>query len=158
MAVLGIDPGLTGAIAALGVRGENLMVVDMPVMDGRLDPYALTSLFVDFGPVDRVVVESQQAYPRQGVSSSFKTGMNYGVLLGVLAALERPVVHVTAAVWTRALRVGADKGSHRRRACETWPAHADLFKRVRDDGRADAALLAYWSLRTALGAKLETIA
>ncbi len=151
--VIGIDPGLTGAIAALGVLSESVAIIDMPVMDGRVDPYELVGILTALGPVDRVVVESQQAFPRQGVSSSFKTGMNYGILLGVLAALERPVVHVSAAVWTRSLRVGADKGAHRRRACETWPAHAALFKRVKDDGRADAALIALWATTAAYATK-----
>ena len=62
----------------------------------------------------------------------------------MLAVRERPVVFVTASKWTKFHRVGADKDVHRRRACELWPASADYFSRKKDDGRADAALIAAW--------------
>lgn len=146
-AIVGIDPGLTGAIAML--RDDligGLVIFDMPVIDKQIDPYELGRILCDLGPVDLVAVESQQAFPRQGGSSSFKTGVGYGVLIGQLALLERPVIHVTPAKWTRALAVGADKGTHRRRALDQWPAHSDLFRRVKDDGRADAALIAWWAM------------
>lgn len=138
--IVAIDPGLTGAIALLdGPRLET--VHDMPVTGHNVDAYELTRILAEIGPVDRVIVETQQAMPRQGVSSTFKTGANYGRLLGVLAALKRPVTHVSPASWTRALRVGSDKSAHRARAMDEWPEHAALFKRAKDDGRADAALI-----------------
>lgn len=144
MRLVGIDPGLTGALALLDA-GHVVHVEDMPVVDRAVDPYALAALLADWGHVDRVVVEAQQAMPRQGVSSTFKTGVNYGRILGVLAALERPVVHVTPATWTRGLHVGADKAAHRRRAMDEWPEVADRFARVKDDGRADACLIGLWA-------------
>jgi len=138
--IVGIDPGLTGAIALL--HGPRLEIVhDMPVTGRNVDAYELTRLLAEIGPVDRVLVETQQAMPRQGVSSTFRGGANFGRLLGVLAALERPVAHVTPAAWTRALRVGSDKSAHRARAMDEWPDHAALFRRAKDDGRADAALI-----------------
>ena len=83
--------------------------------------------------------------PRQGLASTFKFGKGYGTLIGVLAALERPVVRVAPTTWTKALKVGPDKDAHRMRAMETWPQHSGLFSRKKDDGRADAALIAYWA-------------
>ena len=80
--------------------------------------------------------------PRQGVSSTFKYGVGYGTILGVCGALRLPVRHVTPAVWKRAAGLSKDKGASRRRACELWPAHSASFGRVRDDGRAEAALIA----------------
>lgn len=146
MRIVGVDPGLTGALA-LYVRDRITAVVDMPVIDGTVDAYSLTSVVAEWGAVDRVVVEQQQAMPRQGVASTFKTGANYGRILGVLAALQRPVQHVTAGMWTKALRVGSDKALHRRRAQDEWPVIADLFARAKDDGRADACLIALWAAR-----------
>ena len=142
--LIGIDPGLTGAIAVLN-GGRLVEVTDMPVAGPAVDPYALTGILADYGRVDRVIVEQQQAMPRQGVSSTFKTGCNYGRILGVLAALQRPVTHVTPSAWTKSLHVGSDKGAHRRRAMDEWPAMADRFTRAKDDGRADAALIALWA-------------
>lgn len=143
--LIGIDPGVTGAVAYLGPI--SLEIVDMPIVDGHVDPYALADRFSAWSSwfdVDQVIVEKQQPMPRQGVTSTFKTGRNYGIILGVLGALRLPVTHVTPAVWTRALGVGADKNTHRRRAMDTWPDHAEQFRLAKHDGRADAALLALW--------------
>ncbi len=142
--VIGIDPGLSGALALIGPDGLN--VVDMPTIEGRVDAYALTALLAEAGPVDRVAIERAQAYPGMGVSSAFNYGLSYGLILGVLAALERPVVHVAPSVWTKALHVGADKDAHRRRCMDRWPAHAQTWARKKDDGRADAALIALWAM------------
>jgi hypothetical protein len=56
-------------------------------------------------------------------------------------------VYVTPTKWKRALGLGADKGDSRRRAMETWPYMASKFARVKDDGRAEAALIAWWHWR-----------
>lgn len=141
--LIGTDPGLTGALALLDA-GHVLHVEDMPTVNGVVDAYRLADVIARWGHVDRVIVETQQAMPKQGVSSTFKTGANYGRILGVLAALERPVSHVSPATWTRGLKVGSDKGAHRRRAMDEWPGCAHLFARVKDDGRADACLIALW--------------
>lgn len=142
--IIGIDPGVTGALA-LHNGHHPLDLIDMPVIDGQVDAYTLTAILAEWGAVDRVVIETQQAMPRQGVSSTFKTGCNYGRILGVCAALQRPVTHVRATEWTRALRVGSDKAAHRRRAMDEWPGIADQFARAKDDGRADACLIAHWA-------------
>lgn len=143
MKIIGIDPGLYGALALL--HDDGLDIADMPTVDNNVNGYELTLLVASWGRVDAVAVESQQAFPGQGRSTSFKCGMGWGVVLGVLAALERPIVHVRPALWTRDLRVGADKDAHRRRAMELWPEQASLFFRKGDDGRADAALIARWA-------------
>lgn len=46
----------------------------------------------------------------------------------------------------RALGLSPDKGASRRRAIELWPAQSAMFARVKDDGRAEAALIGYWWL------------
>lgn len=143
MIVLGFDPGLTGAVARLDPL--SLTVTDMPTCDGWLDEHTLAAL-VNGAGADLAVIEIQQAYPKQGLSSAFKTGQNYGTLLTVIALACLPIQKVTAAKWTAALHVGADKDTHRRRAMDLWPSQAALFARKKDDGRADAALIALWGL------------
>jgi hypothetical protein len=54
---------------------------------------------------------------------------------------------VSPAKWKKALGLSADKGASRRRAIELWPERAQWFARVKDDGRAEAALIAYWWLQ-----------
>ena len=58
-----------------------------------------------------------------------------------------PVRPVPPSTWKKALGLSADKNASRQRAIETWPEHVRTFARVRDDGRAEAALLALFGAR-----------
>lgn len=69
-----------------------------------------------------------------------------GIAEGVVAGAGWPLTYVSPAKWKRDLRLSADKGASRRRAIELWPSWAELFARVKDDGRAEAALIAHWWL------------
>lgn len=147
MGIIGIDPGVTGALCLL--EADDLAIEDMPVVDGRVNPYALSDVIQGWFPgiADEAVVEALHAMPKNGSISSFKLGQNYGTILGVLAVLKVPVTQVSPQKWTRTLGVGADKEVHRRRALETWPSSAAAFARKKDQGRADAALIALWGDR-----------
>jgi crossover junction endodeoxyribonuclease RuvC len=113
----------------------------------RISAVHLRDLLVDIGPALMVVVEDVQGVQGSGATSAFSFGRGCGVIEGVLAGLDRPVTYVTPQRWTKDLGVGADKGAHRLMAQRLWPFDADLFGRVKDDGRADAALLAHWWMR-----------
>jgi crossover junction endodeoxyribonuclease RuvC len=76
------------------------------------------------------------------VTSSFSFGLSYGLVRGVLAAMQVPVSLVTPNEWKRSFRLGPDKNEARLIAARLFPANASYFTRVRDDGRAEAALLA----------------
>lgn len=147
--ILGIDPGINGAFAL--VIANTVGVVDMPTIEvrGKRRPSAhgIVDLIVRTGPVDLVIVEDVQGVQGSGATSAFNFGRGAGVIEGVLAALERPVRYVTPQAWTKDLGVTRDKGAHREMASRLFPGAADLFARVKDDGRADAALLAYWGSR-----------
>lgn len=147
---IGIDPGIAGAIAVVNAAGE-VLVWDMPTIEvrgkKRISAVHLRDLLVDIGPALMVVVEDVQGVQGSGATSAFAFGRGCGVIEGVLVALQRPVTYVRPQEWTKALGVGADKGAHRQAAQRLWPFDADLFGRVKDDGRADAALLAHWWMR-----------
>jgi crossover junction endodeoxyribonuclease RuvC len=150
---IGVDPGNSGAIACI-IDGELLGVEDMPtfteVRGGKkrttVDPAGIANIMRGFAAANletpTVVIERVHAMPGQGVTSSFNFGDGYGCLRGVVAALGYPVVYVQPSVWKKAMGATADKGGSRRLATERWPHHADLFRRVKDDGRAEAALIA----------------
>lgn len=155
---IGVDPGASGAIAILrdGVLAD---VVDMPVVARKaggqqVEPAMLANRIrwmrgICIGANVIAVVEQVSAMPGQGVSSMFRFGESYGVVRGVLGALAIPIVNVSPVLWKKALGLtGADKDVARARAIETWPAACDLFKRKKDVGRADAALIALWGFRT----------
>jgi crossover junction endodeoxyribonuclease RuvC len=89
-----------------------------------------------------VVVETVHSMPKQGVASSFKFGVAYG---GAVALAERLncVWHmVTPQVWKKALKLDSDKNKSSALARELWP-YAPLFRK-KDNGRAEALLMAYW--------------
>jgi crossover junction endodeoxyribonuclease RuvC len=145
--LIGIDPGLTGAIAAFR-DGALTSIHDFPIVrergKGRVDAAALGHLLRDLDPA-LAIVERVAARPGQGVTSMFNFGMGYGVILGALGALEIQTTLVTPVEWKRALRVSKDDG--RAIASRLLPGGAHFWTRVRDDGRAEAALIGLWGVK-----------
>lgn len=140
--ILGVDPGASGALAALDPNTCDLLwVEDMPQHEGIVSA-PLVADIVARQPVTVAWVENVHSMPKQGVSSSFKFGRAFGVVVGVLGGARVPVEYVSPPVWKRKAGLSKDKGASRRRAIEVWPAQSTLFSRVRDDGRAEAALIA----------------
>ena len=152
--VIGIDPGISGAISVFSRFPSTLHdVVDMPTLEvdsgktkkRHISAIGLRDILVCY-PTAHVVIERVGAMPGQGVSSMFNFGRSAGIIEGVVAALRMPSTYVTPAAWTKAVGRAAGKDASRMRAMELFPSKADLFKRAKDDGRADAALIAYWYL------------
>ena len=150
-AILGVDCGLSGAWALLDDHGL-VAIGDMPHADGAVSAHLLvTDLHVaalrhlGVRVVERAaVVEIAGAMPGQGVSSTWKFARATGVVEGVLAGLGWPMHTVTPARWKRDLGLSKDKGASRAMAARLWPDRAEWFARVKDDGRAEAALIAWW--------------
>lgn len=143
---MAFDPGASGALARLTDGGDLLAVADMPVVEvggrRRISAPLLAGILREWAP-RLAVVERVGARPNQGVSGMFAFGYGAGMIEGMCAMAGIPLVFVQPAVWKRALKVTADKGSSRLMAQRLWPAHAASFARVRDDGRAEAALIGF---------------
>jgi len=149
--VIGIDPGLTGALAVLDrVYDGKVVVADMPVMAKGIgkkmqcNAAELAQLPGHYRPA-QVWLEQVGAMPGQGVSSMFSFGESFGVIRGVVAALGVPLELVRPAAWKR--RFGllkADKDVARTRAIELYPLLP--LSRKKDVGRADALLIARYGL------------
>jgi len=149
-AIVGIDPGVSGAVAV--VSGREVVCHDMPTIEIRgkrhVCPVGLRQiLWLILDNVDAVVLEHVQGVQGTGATSAFSFGRSFGLVEGVVAGLSLPLVLVRPQVWTKDLSVSRDKGAHRQAAINLWPGHASLFARVKDDGRADAALLCHWYSR-----------
>ena len=152
-AYVGIDVGITGALAMVDREARLQAVVDMPIMSAgkrnQIDAAALSRLLREWanGEGDEllVTVERQRAMPAQGVGSVFSLGVSFGIVLGVVAARGYTVQLVEPAVWKRALKLGADKEQARARAIQMFP-EAELGRK-RDHGRAEACLIAAWACR-----------
>lgn len=148
--IIGVDPGKSGALARLDDAGRLLEVADMPVVGPIISAHLLDEIVNRWSfdsPAATAVIEDVHAMPKQGVSSVFSFGRSLGVAEGVLAGNGLSLRYVSPAKWKRALGLGNDKGVSRRRAIELWPEHAKAFARVKDDGRAEAALIAYWHVK-----------
>jgi crossover junction endodeoxyribonuclease RuvC len=146
--ILGIDLGHSGALALL-VDGELVDVADTPTLpDGpRSRPAVccplLANIVREWRP-DRAYIELVNARPGDGPQGAFSFGRARGALEGCLGALAIPIVWVSVPAWRKAvcLPVSASKDQARAEAIRRWPALADRFARVMDDGRAEAALIA----------------
>jgi crossover junction endodeoxyribonuclease RuvC len=73
----------------------------------------------------------------------FQFGRGVGVIEGVLAGMQIPLTYYTPQQWQKAAAVRGGKDGSRARAAELFPAYASMFTRAKDDGRADAALMAW---------------
>jgi len=150
--VIGIDPGISGAIAVFDWYTKKLVeIIDMPTLEvesgktkkRHISAVSLANYLVGFTDT-HVVIERVGALPGNGSVSMFNFGRSAGIIEGVVAALEMPNTYVTPAAWTKAVGRAAGKDASRMRAMELFPSKAEMFKRAKDDGRADAALIAYW--------------
>lgn len=149
--ILAIDPGASGALCFFNTTEGMLDVLDMPTVevkrgnkDKREISPAMLAMLIEMHQVDLVVLERVGAMPGQGVSSTYQFGRGVGMVEGVVAAKRLPLQYVTPQRWQRDLNVRDGKDGNRQRAAELFPAYAHLFARKKDDGRADAALMAYW--------------
>ena len=153
MMYVGIDPGLNGAIAYLDVETGHLSIVDMPTMEVKrnnkskreVNAAGMANLLAIEFKVGGVMLERVGAMPGQGVTSVFSFGRSVGIIEGVLAAYELPVTIITPQEWQKAAKVRGGKDGSRLRACELFPNYAGLFARKKDDGRADAACMAWFA-------------
>jgi crossover junction endodeoxyribonuclease RuvC len=151
--IVGIDPGATGAVAWVTDHGHLIEVSDLPHVAkvGLLPAVFATMLRGGDREITHAFVERVASRPGAGVAGMFNFGRDYGQILGVLAALDIPVTLVTPQVWKRSLSVPADKSAARARAAQLWPGLAGTFARVKDDGRAEAALIALYGANTMQG-------
>lgn len=146
--IIGIDPGLSGAIAYL--TPTDLQVWDMPTLEiirgkkkkRELDELALADILEDLN--GKVFLEKVGAMPGQGVSSMFSFGQSYGVVRGIIAAYQMERELVPPATWKAKLKVRKGKDAARLRASELMPKYSGLWPLKKHDGRAEAALIAYY--------------
>jgi crossover junction endodeoxyribonuclease RuvC len=151
MLIVGIDPGISGAIAAVTPSGSLQWVHDMPVRDAgkktrkanEIDGVSLARLLrVHVADIGEVWIEEVSAMPGQGVSSMFSLGDSRGCIRGVCEALGLSTQRVHPTTWKRSCGLlGADKGASRAMAIRLYPG-CDVLARKKDHGRAEAILLA----------------
>lgn len=143
--IMGVDPGVFGAVAFLFPDDMRLVVMDIPTVDGQVDAVCVARRIRAMAPT-MAIVEKVHSMPKQGVASTFKFGMAYGTVLGTIGALMIPLHLVRPPEWKKAFHLGADKERSRAMAIRLWPDE-DQFTRKKDHGRAEAALIARYGLQ-----------
>ena len=150
---IGVDPGQNGAMAV--ITPEQIVVFDFD------DSFCLKWLKaisnLDIGDSSRgakAVIEKATAMPKQGVSSMFKFGTNYGQWIGRLEVLGIPFDFVTPRKWQKEIYDSMPtknmdkKALSLDRACRLFPEMREFLSRKKDHGRADALLICEYARRT----------
>lgn len=144
--VIGIDPGAQGGLAVIagGVADAWRYPGDIPAAAALLG-----QVIRGYGLPQRACIERVGAMPKQGVSSTFKFGANYGGWQGILSMAGVPYVTVTPSQWQKAMLdagTGETKARSLSMARRLYPNVALAAKA--DDGKADALHLARWAQQT----------
>lgn len=160
--IAGIDPGFKGAVVILSDDGKTILdVTSMPVSTKKLrsgkerTTMNLKSL-ANFLTVDLrfVVVEDVHAMPKQGVAGMFNFGRNVGQIEGVAGALGHQILRVKPEVWKPALGLSQKKDEAIALACRLWSPQSALFRARLGEGKAEAALIAYFASQSILSSAL----
>jgi len=153
MLIIGIDPGIKGAICILK-DGVVINVFDMPVMpvgkknksqvNGSQVYNEILKVIENEGKQDvKVVIEQVSAMPGQGVTSMFNFGQSYGVLKGIFSAMQIPMDFVSPVKWKKYFNlINTQKDSSRTKAIEFFPYISAKLSRKKDANKADAILIA----------------
>lgn len=154
---IGIDPGLSGAIAPLA-DGEPGTIHDMPTRQvgkwsevdaGRLCAILRGLMTQHAGAWIEACIEKVGARPGDGGTSAFRFGESYGRICSALEALNIPYSRVVPQQWKREFAlIGSDKDASRQLALRRFPSAAHYLQRKKDHGRAEALLLALWHENT----------
>lgn len=148
MNIIGVDPGVGGALALLDTERWTLHLADMPQESGvknrkAVSPAGVADLIEAARP-DHVFVEHVHSSPQMGVASAFSFGRSYGIVLGAAQRAGATLTEIKPAEWKRKTRTPKDKGGARKRAGQLFPSGTAFFSRVKDDGRAEAAVIALY--------------
>jgi crossover junction endodeoxyribonuclease RuvC len=156
---IGIDPGLSGAVGVIRedirlgplVFDTHTMIVS-GVKDKRVhNTAAMAQLLLPY--MDNqgvlVVLENVHSMPKQGVASSFSFGQSLGMWQGIIAALGLPLEMPSPQRWKKEMLAdqGKEKSAARYKAMQLFPSIATQLSRVKDDGRAEALLMAEYGKR-----------
>ena len=153
MLIIGIDPGISGAICFFE-NGEVKEVIDMPTMaegkknkrqingrqifneiSNRINNYDLKNI--------NVVVEQVSAMPGQGVTSMFNFGQSFGIIKGICSAMQLPIFFVRPAKWKKHFDlINSQKDASRTKVIEIFPKISSILSKKKDANKADAILIA----------------
>lgn len=145
-AVLGIDPGCSGALVVITQRGSYIDHLAMPTIKvgtkARVNGAALAAWIRKYH-IGHAYLEQVGAMPGQGTASMFTFGHAAGVAEGILQGLNIPYTLVTPQAWKKSCGlIGSDKDAARSRAIQIYPELRALDAKAKGQAIADALLIA----------------
>tara|TARA_B100000886_G_scaffold103405_1_gene68740 strand:+ start:2850 stop:3347 length:498 start_codon:yes stop_codon:yes gene_type:complete len=155
MIIIGIDPGIAGAICFFS-NGDVIDVIDMPTMaEGKKNKKQVNGrqIFNEIKSIKSkflndnisVVVEQVSAMPGQGVTSMFNFGQSFGLIKGICSAMELPIYYVRPAKWKKYFSlINSEKDASRTKAIEMFPKISYKLSKKKDNNKADAILIAQY--------------
>ena len=153
MLIIGIDPGITGAICFFE-NGEVKDIIEMPNMaDGKKNKRQIngpqiyneiSARIIDFPKKDVfVVIEQVSAMPGQGVTSMFNFGQSFGVIKGICSAMQLSMHFVRPVKWKKYFSlIKSEKDASRTKVIEIFPYISSKLSKKKDSNKADAILIA----------------
>ena len=157
MLIIGIDPGISGAICFFE-EGQVKEIIDMPVMaDGKKNkrqingPQIYNEILNRINKLQKkdiiVVIEQVSAMPGQGVTSMFNFGQSFGVLKGICSAMQLSMFFIRPAKWKKYFGlIKTEKDASRTKVIEIFPYISSQLSRKKDSNKADAVLIASFFL------------
>ena len=153
MLIIGIDPGISGAICFFE-NGEVKEILDMPNMaDGKKNKRQINGPQI-YNEISKriinipkkevvVVIEQVAAMPGQGVTSMFNFGQSFGVLKGICSAMQLSMHFVRPTKWKKYFNlIKTEKDASRTKVIEIFPYISSQLSRKKDSNKADAILIA----------------
>ncbi|UOF83053.1 holliday junction resolvasome [Caudoviricetes sp.] len=168
--ILGIDPGLKGALALLNTTiGVNkrtntsnaVKTFDIPIHRLRnkdhVDTYQL-AMWIDAHSkdIDFVVIEDVSSMPNQGVVSMFRFGEVKGILTGIVSSYYLPLFFIKPSVWKMSLGLSKDKDHARQLASKLYPHSSNQWPLKKHADRAEALLIAHFGFINLKGSHAPT--
>ena len=159
MLIIGIDPGISGAICFFE-DGQVKEIIDMPVMaDGKKNkkqingPQIYNEILIRINKIQKkdiiVIIEQVSAMPGQGVTSMFNFGQSFGVLKGICSAMQLSMYFVRPAKWKKYFGlIKTEKDASRTKVIEIFPYISSQLSRKKDSNKADAVLIASFFYNT----------
>jgi hypothetical protein len=156
--LMGIDPGITGAIAIIDISSavpKFVAVFDIPFYTievkgkkrKRIETAELSFLLDSYASEVRVALIEEVGTVGTNADpfSAFVFGFATGIVHGVLVTLQIPIQLVKPAVWKAGLGLSSDKKESITRAKKYFPEASKHLTKVENHGRAEAMLLAWFA-------------
>ena len=153
MRILGIDPGLSGALAVLEIEDHGfdlISVIDVPTVGEaakrRVWIGPLTEWLMEINPAPEVAfIERAQAMPEQGASSGFIYGRAVGALEAAVLCSGIRLRTAEPSSWKRKLGlIGKGKAESQALAVKMISGLGEALDRKKDHNRAEAMLIAIY--------------